>query len=64
MAEGLREVVSAWDEFRVVPEELRELDYERVLVLVISAGEAKRAGWMPNECGSRPRTYSTYAEAG
>jgi len=44
MAEGMSEVVSAWDQFRVVPEEFCELDDERVLVLVHISGRGKTSG--------------------
>jgi hypothetical protein len=44
MAEGLREGVSAWDEFRVVPEEFCELGDERVLVTVHLSGRGKTSG--------------------
>jgi ketosteroid isomerase-like protein len=44
MAEGMRSWVSAWKEFRVQPEEYRELDDERVLVLVQLSGRGKTSG--------------------
>ena len=44
MAEGFRTIVSAWDEFHVESEEIRELDGERVLVLVHATGSGKASG--------------------
>ena len=44
MAEGFRTIVSAWDQFHVESEEFRELDGERVLVLVHAAGSGKASG--------------------
>jgi ketosteroid isomerase-like protein len=44
MAEGFRGFVSAWDQFRVEAVEYRELDDERVLVLVHHSGRGKTSG--------------------
>jgi ketosteroid isomerase-like protein len=44
LAEGTRYRLSAWEGFRVVPEELRELDGERVLVLGDLRGRGKSSG--------------------
>jgi ketosteroid isomerase-like protein len=44
MAEGLRGWLSAWEELRVVGDEYRELDDERVLVLVHVGGRGKTSG--------------------
>jgi ketosteroid isomerase-like protein len=44
MAEGLRGWLGAWEEFRVEAEEYRELDEERVLVLVHLMGRGKTSG--------------------
>jgi ketosteroid isomerase-like protein len=44
MAEGFRTWVSAWEEFRGQPDEYRELDSERVLVLVHWSGRGKTSG--------------------
>ena len=41
MAEGFREWMSAWEDVRIRDEELRELDEERVLVLIRSSGRGK-----------------------
>jgi hypothetical protein len=38
MAEGTREFLSAWEDYRAKVEEYRELDDERVLVLVRASG--------------------------
>ena len=44
MAEGMRQVTSAWEEFSVVPDEFRQLDDERVLVLVHLSARGKTSG--------------------
>jgi ketosteroid isomerase-like protein len=44
MAEGFRSWVSAWEEFRGEADEYRELDSERVLVLVHWRGRGKASG--------------------
>jgi ketosteroid isomerase-like protein len=44
MAEGARGVFEAWDEFRIEPEEYRELDNEHVLVLDHFSARGKTSG--------------------
>lgn len=44
MAEGYRGVLDAWDHFCTTAEEYRELDGERVLVLVNFSGRGKTSG--------------------
>jgi ketosteroid isomerase-like protein len=44
LAEGARSWMGAWEEFRIVPEEFRELDSERVLVLTHGRGRGKTSG--------------------
>ena len=44
MAEAMREVVSAWEEFSVAPEDFRELDDGRVLVRVHLSARGKTSG--------------------
>ena len=44
MADGFRDFVSAWEEFRVEADEYRELDDERVLVLSHFSGRGKTSG--------------------
>ena len=44
MAEGWRDVLSAWDHFQAQVDEYRELDDERVLVLVHFKGRGKSSG--------------------
>jgi ketosteroid isomerase-like protein len=44
LVEGFRIFVSAWDEYRVVADDYRELDAERVLVLVHYLGRGKASG--------------------
>jgi ketosteroid isomerase-like protein len=44
MAKGLRDFLSVWDEWSISAEEFRELDDERVLVLISYAGRGKTSG--------------------
>ena len=44
MAEGWREFLSAWADYRVEADEYRELDDERVLVLISQSGRGKASG--------------------
>jgi ketosteroid isomerase-like protein len=44
LAEGTRELLGAWEGFRYEVEEYRELDDERVLVLVRYSGRGKASG--------------------
>jgi ketosteroid isomerase-like protein len=44
MAGTWRDFLGAWEDFRVEPNEYRELDDERVLVLVRFSGRAKTSG--------------------
>jgi ketosteroid isomerase-like protein len=44
MAEGWREFLSAWEEYRVEADDYRELDDERVLVLMSQSGRGKASG--------------------
>jgi ketosteroid isomerase-like protein len=44
MAEGFGDFLSAWEGFRVKAEEYRDLDGERVLVLVQQSGRGKTSG--------------------
>jgi ketosteroid isomerase-like protein len=44
MAEGYRDWLSAWEEFRAEPEEYRVLDSERVPVLVRNSGRGRTSG--------------------
>jgi ketosteroid isomerase-like protein len=44
MAQGMRDLLSAWEDFRVAAEEYRELDGERVLVLGHNTGRGKGSG--------------------
>jgi ketosteroid isomerase-like protein len=41
---GARDFLSAWEDFRVEADEYRELDDERVLVLIRFAGRGKMSG--------------------
>jgi hypothetical protein len=44
MARGWHEWLSTWEEYRVEVEEYRELDDERVLVLMLHCGRGKASG--------------------
>jgi hypothetical protein len=44
MVEGTRDILSAWEEYRVEVDEYRELDGERVLVLTRFLARGKRSG--------------------
>jgi ketosteroid isomerase-like protein len=53
MAEGWRDFLSVWDEYRAQPNEFRELDSERVLVLLRVSGRGRISGL---ELGQLQRT--------
>ena len=53
MARGFRDWLSAWEEFRVEADEYRELDDERVLVLLYVSGRGKISGVQLGELGTR-----------
>ena len=53
MAKAAREHLSAWEGFRVEPEEYRELDDERVLVLVHRTARGKTSGLQLGQVGSK-----------
>jgi ketosteroid isomerase-like protein len=53
MAEGFRDFVSAWDDWRIDAEEYRELDNERVLVLYERSGRGKASGLEVGQIGSK-----------
>jgi ketosteroid isomerase-like protein len=42
--DGWREFLSSWEDWRIAVEEYRELDEERVLVLVRNSGRGKASG--------------------
>ena len=44
MAEGFRSILSVWEDWRTVVDEYRELDEERVLVLLHMRGRGKTSG--------------------
>jgi|SRR5437660_2110314 len=44
MAEAMRELLEAWEGYRVEADEYRELDDERVLVILRARGRGKRSG--------------------
>jgi ketosteroid isomerase-like protein len=44
MAQGWRQFIGNWEEYRIEAEEYRELDHERVLVLYNRRGHGKMSG--------------------
>jgi hypothetical protein len=53
MAQGTRDFLSAWEEFRFEAEEYRELDDERVLVLT-----GPRWAWQDERCRARADAFN------
>ena len=53
MAEPWRDFLSAWEDVSLVADEYRELDGERILVLVRRSGRGKRSGIELSELGAR-----------
>jgi ketosteroid isomerase-like protein len=44
MSQTTRDILTAWEDFRQVPDEFREVDAERVQVLFRGTGRGKRSG--------------------
>lgn len=53
MGRAWGEEIRAWDDFRVIPEEYRELDEERVLVLLHNHGRGKTSGVSVDEIAAK-----------
>ena len=53
MSKGFRDWLSAWDGFRVKADEYRELDDERVLVLLYASGRGKISGLQVGQIGTK-----------
>jgi ketosteroid isomerase-like protein len=53
LAEGWRDSLRAWEDFRIESDEYRELDDERVLVLVDFSGRGKTSGLELREMRSK-----------
>jgi hypothetical protein len=53
LAEGAREFLSTWEDFRFEAEEYRELDNDRVLVLTRRIGRGKTSGAELEQMGSK-----------
>ena len=53
MARGFRGWLSAWEAFRVKADEYREIDDERVLVLLYVSGRGKTSGLQTGEIGTK-----------
>ena len=56
MAEGFRNFLEVWDDLRAEAEEYRELDDERVLVLVHQGGRGKTSGLELGQMATREAT--------
>src|SRR6478752_4648229 len=56
MAQGQRDFLRAWEDFRLVADEYRELDHERVLVLLHVGGRGKTSGLELEGLGTRVTT--------
>lgn len=53
MAEGFRDLLNAWEGFRTVAEEFRELDADRVLAIVHFGGQGKASGLEVDKMGMK-----------
>ena len=53
MAEGWRDFLSAWEEVRPTTEEFRQLDGDRVLVLIQQGGRGRRSGLQVGQTWSK-----------
>ena len=53
MAESWRDFLSVWEEYRVEVEEFRELDDERILVLMFHCGRGKASGLEVGQMGTK-----------
>jgi hypothetical protein len=51
MVKGWRDFLSAWESWRGEAEEYRDLDGERVLVLILGSGRGRRVAWTPSRSG-------------
>jgi ketosteroid isomerase-like protein len=51
-AAGIREMLSAWEDFRVFADEYHEVDTERILVFVHSTGRGKRSQMDSSQLGA------------
>jgi hypothetical protein len=63
MAEGFRHFLNAWDESRLEADEYREVDDERVLVVVRLCGRGKTSGLELGRAAEVERACSTCAAA-
>ncbi len=53
MIEGWRALLSSWEEYRLEVEEYRELDAERILVLIHLSGRGKTSGLELEQLGAK-----------
>ena len=64
MAQAMRETLNAWEDARVVIDEYRQLDDERVLVLVRRSGRGKSSGLDVERLAGPQGAILTHVEAG
>ena len=55
MAQAWRDWLGAWEEYRVEVEEYRELDRERILVLMLHCGRGKTSGLDAGQLGEEAK---------
>ena len=61
MAEGMRELLSAWEGYRVRADAYEELDGERVLVIVQARGRGKTSGIELGDATGQVRGANVFA---
>ena len=64
MAEGFRGWLTAWEDYRVVADELRELDDERVFVLTHNSGRGKTSGLEIGQMRTRGQANLVHVRGG
>jgi ketosteroid isomerase-like protein len=64
MAEGFRGWLKAWEDYRVVADELRELDGERVFVLTHNSGRGKTSGLEIGQMRTRGQANLVHVRGG
>ena len=64
MAAAWRQFLKEWEEWRIFADEYRELDDERVLVLVHTSGRSRTSGLEVGQVGSRGGTCLFHVRAG
>jgi ketosteroid isomerase-like protein len=64
MLEGFRGWLKAWEDYRVVADEFRELDGERVFVLTHNSGRGKASGLEIGQMGTRGQANLFHVRGG